>query len=334
MKVIEITASVKEHKSMCISDFLVKWFAGQIQGTNVPYLSLQKKIKVPKRLAPNTEITKEHIIQSVKDGLVFLEQKKVPHLPYTLRGKAKILIGLKNKSLGFEENQIRISKQNILFEDNELVAIDKPESVPSQSTFHVFEDHIKSLLYEYYLNSLKGLKAPYLALCHRLDKDTSGVLLLAKKVSINKGIADIFNKKQIQKTYLALVNNNPQAKIKLQEGQKFEVKGLIKKTPTPKHPFYFSMHPTEGQTSETQFKVLKMTQDKILLECQPITGRSHQIRVHLKSLDLPILGDPFYGLGAKECPRLALHAKALKFIHPQTKKALNIESNTPKLFKI
>lgn len=334
MKVIEISASVKEHRSMCVSDFLVQWFAGQIPGLNLPYMARQKNFKTPKRFAPTTIIEKKHLIDSVRKGLVFVDHKRVPHLPFALKGKTKILVGFENQTLGFPSADFHIKKSDLLFEDEELVALNKSEGLPSQSTFHLFEDHAKSLLYAYYIKNLKGLKAPYLALCHRLDRDTSGVLLLAKKTSINKGMADLFNKKRIQKTYLALVKNNPEALIKLQEGQKFEVKGLIKKTPTAKHPFYFSMDPKEGQTSETQFKVLKLSTDQVLLECSPITGRSHQIRVHLKSLNLPIIGDPFYGLGEKEAPRLALHAHSLKFIHPNTKKALDIQSNVPELFKI
>lgn len=329
MKVIEITTSAQEHKSMCVSDFLVKWFAGQIPGLNLPYMSKQKNFKTPQRFAPATNIEKSHIVTSIKQGLVFVDQKRVPHLPFTLKGKTKILVGFENETLGFPANSFAISKKSILYEDSEIIAIHKPEGLPSQSTFHVFEDHAKALLYEYYLKNLKGIKAPYLALSHRLDRDTSGVLLLTKKTSINKGISDLFSKRQIVKSYLALVKTPQSSSIK----DSFTVKGLITKTPTPKHPFYFSMHPTQGQDSETRFKVLKQNPQYTLLECHPITGRSHQIRVHLKHLGLPILGDPFYGEGAKEFPRLALHSYSLKFTHPHTQALTEIVAPEPKAFQ-
>lgn len=333
MKVIEITASVKEHKSMCVSDFLVRWFAGQISGLNLPYMAQQKNFKTPKRWAPQSSIDPQKIVKSVREGLVFVDQKKVPHLPYPLKGKTKILVAFKNETLGFAENPWALSKKNIVFEDDDLVAINKPHGLPSQSTFHLFEDHAKSLLYEYYLKDLKGVKAPYLALCHRLDRDTSGVLLFAKKQTINKGMSDLFSKRQMDKSYLAVVKV-PETKTNTLTPE-FTVKGLIKKTPTAKHPFYFSMHPSEGQSSETRFKVKDQKEAYTLIECHPITGRSHQIRVHLKHLGLPILGDPFYGEGPKDFPRLALHSLTLNFRHPHTKATINIYAPAPdELMKI
>lgn len=329
MKVIEITANVKEHKSMCVSDFLVHWFSGQVSGMNIPYMAKQKKFKTPERFAPQAVIEKTHIIQSVRSGLVFVDQKRVPHLPYPLKGKTRIIVGFENATLGLASNSYTFTKKNIVFEDQELVAIEKPHDLPSQSTFHVFEDHAKSLLYEYYLKNLKGIKAPYLALCHRLDRDTSGVLLFAKKTSINKGMSDLFANRKIDKSYLAIVRTDQGTKP-LQD--QFIVKGLIKKTPTPKHPFYFSIHPSEGQSSETHFKVLNKNNTYALLQCSPITGRSHQIRVHLKHMGFPIYGDPFYGNGSKEFERLALHSSSLKFIHPTTKKSTEILAKTPQSF--
>ena len=141
-------------------------------------------------------------------------------------------------------------------------------------------------------------------------------------------MAELFGQHKMHKSYFALVKET--------EGQslpkKFSVKGLITKTPTAKHPFYFSMHATQGQFSETQFQVLQKGQDLTLLQCFPLTGRSHQIRVHLKHYGVPILGDPFYGRGAKEFSRLALHSHSLKFKHPLSKADLEILSPLPSSF--
>lgn len=341
MKVIQITTSPHQHKGHCLSVFLPMWFAGTTDGDNPIARGLKYGIK------PEIQITKEDVAHLVRKGLVYLNQKKVPHLPYEIKGKSKIIIGLpddftnelankvnNNKNNSTSKNQemkksASFTKKDIIFEDESMVIINKPSGLPSQSTLNIFEDHALSALMSYYLENNKGIKAPYLNLMHRLDKDTSGLLLFSKKESANKYLTDLFEFRRMSKTYLAMTNKNPNYK----DQQNFTISGLIKKSPQPNMPFYFAMDKNEGQTSETDFKIIKSNEKNFLIECHPKTGRSHQIRVHLKHAELPILGDVFYNPSSKT-PRLMLHAWKLEFKHPISNTLMTIEAPIPNEFKI
>ncbi len=334
MKVIQITTSPHQHKGKCLSEFLPSWFSGQSDGDNPIARGIKYGIK------PQVEITKDDVIHLVRKGFVYLNQKKVPHFPYDIKGKSKIIIGLpddflndkKSKSSKNSDAKIKsasLTKKDIVFEDDSMVVIIKPSGLPSQSTLNIFEDHALSALMSYYLENNKGIKAPYLNLMHRLDKDTSGLLLFSKKESANKYLTDLFEHRRMSKTYLAVALKNPIYK----DLQEFTISGLIKKSPQPNMPFYFTMDDKEGQTSETDFKILKSNEKSFLIECHPKTGRSHQIRVHLKHAGLPILGDIFYNPLFK-APRLMLHAWKLEFKHPISSKLLELEAPTPVEFSI
>lgn len=356
MKVFQITAQAHQHKNQCLSVFLYKWFNGDIEGLNPARQSLQKGKSL------EIKITNEHIVDCVRRGLVYLNQKQVPHLPFPIFGKCKILIAFPDEILGLKKSSFQFQKKDLLFEDDSLVAINKPSGLASQSTLQLFEDHALSCLYAYYLNltlkqKSKGgrppIKAPYLNLMHRLDKDTSGLLMFSKKVSANKALTSLFENRKIQKTYLAISEitidekeNNLGSKTEILDqitsdyffkkaNDSFEVKGLILKTPQENKAFYFSLNKKNGQSSETFFKILKSSQDKqhLLLECSPKTGRSHQIRVHLKTVGFPILGDPFYNKALKN-QNLCLHAWKLNFKHPESSKRIEIQSPIPDSFPL
>ncbi len=334
MKVIQITTSPHQHKNQCLSVFLPMWFSGQSDGDN----PIARGIKYG--IPPEIKIEKEDITTLVRKGLIYLNQKKVPHLPFDIKGKSRIIVGIpddfafeKHKAANKKEGSFKksavLTKKDIVFEDDSMVVINKPSGLPSQSTLNIFENHALSALMSYYLESNKGIKAPYLNLMHRLDKDTSGLLLFSKKESANKYLTDLFEHRRMSKTYLAVTLKNPLYK----KDQEFNVSGLIKKSPQPNMAFYFVMDEKEGQTSETDFKILKSNEKNFLIECHPKTGRSHQIRVHLKHAGLPILGDVFYNPLFK-APRLMLHAWKLEFKHPITEVLLQLEAPIPIEFKI
>lgn len=316
MKVIQISVAAHQHQNMCLSQFLPLWFEGKTPGDNPIARALKYNIPL------QYKFTKEDIAQFVRKGLVYLNSQKVPHLPYQIRGKSKIWIGLPDEWT--QKKSFKLKESDIIFEDQTLVAINKPSGLPSQSTLNIFEDHALSALMAYYMQKNKGIKTPYLNLMHRLDKDTSGLLLFSKKESANKKLTDLFEKRQIQKTYLAVVEKNKD----LKKLDTFSVKGFIQKKPQPHMPFYFAMDEKEGLYSETDFQVLEVREKNYLIQCHPKTGRSHQIRVHLKHIGLPILGDEFYNPTSKE-KRLMLHAWQLAFKHPENQKEMCIKAPPP-----
>ena len=193
-----------------------------------------------------------------------------------------------------------VLKPMLLWEDEWLKAFDKPAGVISSP------EHFKGLL------------------VHRLDKETSGVLLVSKSKKILELMVDLFRQKKVDKTYLALV-----------DGVIREKEGTISSKLAAKHRYqgqtiYGSSK--KGQLAETCWKRVGIGPMATLLECYPLTGRTHQIRVHLKEAGHPILGDLQYGRHFK-CAyrpfRHLLHAYKISFPHPVTGEQIALEAPLP-----
>lgn len=164
-------------------------------------------------------------------------------------------------------------------------------------------------------------------LIHRLDKETSGVLLVGKTKPVLESMIELFREKQVHKTYLALV-----------DGIVKEKKGTIISRLSPKHRFQgqtlYGSGPS-GELAETQWVKVKEGDRATLLECYPITGRTHQLRVHLKEAGHPILGDYHYAKQFKcsyRAHRHLLHAAKILFPHPISKKQVSFTASLPKDF--
>ena len=236
----------------------------------------------------------------------------------------------------------------VLFEDEHLLAINKPPSLlTSPDRYDANRPNIMRLLHEGIEISKpwardRGLT--YLANAHRLDFETSGVLLLAKNKPALVELANQFGSEKPTKIYAALVQGTP-------EEDEFEVDQAI--APHPTHIGLMRIEPKRGKKSRTQFKVLEKFQGYTLLECRPLTGRTHQIRVHLRHLHLSILGDELYRGGKlwlsslkknfrlkpnkEERPlisTMALHAESLSLPHPVTGETISIHAPRPKDFEV
>ncbi len=217
-----------------------------------------------------------------------------------------------------------VKKPNAQFEPSASIILDVPEAkTPAnfQCPKILFEDaHVKVVDKPTGLLSMaKGEYCPeptledFGLLVHRLDRDTSGVVILAKDPETQKFLRNQFQNRKTHKTYLAVVEGHPklpEAKIDLPLARNL------------KHPTTFQVDPN-GKPSVTFYKTLKQSDRYTLLELKPITGRTHQLRVHLKYLGIPILGDRVYGSKSKVLsadktsePRLFLHAKSLEITLP------------------
>lgn len=210
---------------------------------------------------------------------------------------------------------------NIVYEDSSIVVINKPSGLLT----HPRNENDKR---ESVAGWLEG-KYPGAIWAHRLDKDTSGVLLIAKTPEALTYYRQLFHDRKIQKTYVALVY-----------GQLKQDHGIID-APLFKFGTRQSMKPPrEGKTHEraalTEYRVLKNysldTTHYSLLEVRPKTGRTHQIRIHLRSIGHPIVCDPIYAEKSRLCPadlgRLFLHAQKLSFTDMQGK-AMTLEADMP-----
>ncbi|MGZ3772217.1 MAG: RluA family pseudouridine synthase [Pseudobdellovibrionaceae bacterium] len=213
-------------------------------------------------------------------------------------------------------------KLTILFEDDFFLAAEKPAGLPSQPTVDKRRMDFFTLLKKQ-LTDERGSQF-YLGLHHRLDRDTSGVMIFTKTKAANEPLAEMFKKHLIQKTYLCYTKlktcpNEWQIQNHLQEIR----------DPVLKKMKMHSVH-SGGQKAHTLFRKLQTFKKGLLIEAKPLTGRMHQIRVHLAENGLGIFGDDIYPTSSNlQAPRLMLHAFQLEFLHPFTQKLTKITCPPP-----
>jgi len=210
-------------------------------------------------------------------------------------------------------------KPAVLFEDDDLLAISKPPGMLSQQSLDKKRPHVTG-----WIEKELGLKT---FLHHRLDKDTSGVLVLGKSKRVNAGLTEIFREHQLTKIYWAL--SRPQGP----SGDFNVINHIAPVRGEGKKLLRMVAVKSGGWRAETHFRCLEENERFHLVEATPVTGRTHQIRVHLAGVKKPIWGDFLYGGKSTAFPRLMLHAKRLSFVHPITKQELHIEAPVPKDFR-
>src|SRR3989338_4108747 len=188
----------------------------------------------------------------------------------------------------------------IIYEDKWLLVVDKPSGLlvipspkkESRTLTSILNEDLQKRGISYQLHP-----------CHRLDRETSGLIIYAKGKSMQQKMMDEFRQKNIKKTYIAFVSGIP-----------FKPEGEIKK-------------PLEGLTALTGYKVIEKRKDFAIVEINPVTGRTNQIRIHFKSIGHPVLGERKFAFRKDftiKAKRLCLHAQDLKFLHPVTKQYITL----------
>lgn len=209
----------------------------------------------------------------------------------------------------------------ILFRDEDLLAVLKPAGLLSQASLDPRRPHVTRWLEQHL-----GVKA---ALHHRLDKDTSGVLVLGLSKRVNAKLTDLFRDHQMQKTYWALAKPRP-----ADDRAEFRVENHVAPVRDAKKKLLRMVEVRSGGwRAETAFRVLGRAENFDWIEARPKTGRTHQIRIHLAGLKRPIWGDFLYGGKSAAFPRLMLHARELRFHHPITGQELVIQAPAPADFR-
>jgi len=201
----------------------------------------------------------------------------------------------------------------ILHEDAEVLLVDKPAgllSVPGKGP------HLADCL----ITRVQAV-FPYALLVHRLDRDTSGVMIFALTPYAQRHLGLQFEKRMTRKTYVARVWGVPE-----QSSGTIDLPLIVD---WPNRPLQMVCHET-GKAAQTDWRLLKDEGETARVRLSPRTGRSHQLRVHMLSLGHPILGDPFYASGpALDYPRMMLHSEELRFNHPQGGHSTKIRSKAP-----
>ncbi len=208
----------------------------------------------------------------------------------------------------------------VLYEDEHLIAVDKPSGmVVYPAAGHPRGTVINQLVSHCALASFGAPHRP--GIVHRLDEGTSGVLIVAKTDLAYLGLIEQFKRRTIEKMYLALVHG----RVREDEGQ---IEGPIGRDPVRRQ--RMRILPT-GKPAITEFRVRERFSRTTLLEVRPLTGRTHQIRVHLMAIGHAVVGDELYG-SQDGAPRLMLHAWQMKLAHPKTGERLELVAPLPREF--
>ena len=219
----------------------------------------------------------------------------------------------------------------IVFEDEHLLVIDKAAGLVVHPAAGNRDRTLVNALLHHCGDSLSGIGGVARpGIVHRIDKDTSGLMLVAKTDVAHEGLAKQFAAHSIDRRYLAIVSGVPKAPNGTVDAPLARSSANRKKIAV--------VAEGRGKRAVTHWKRLEILRDAALVECRLETGRTHQVRVHMASIGHPLLGDPFYGRSSKthrkllnelDFHRQALHAATLGFTHPVTKHRLSFESGMP-----
>ena len=211
---------------------------------------------------------------------------------------------------------------DILYEDEDVIVVNKARGMVVHPAAGVSRGTLVNALLAHCkdLSGINGALRP--GIVHRLDKDTSGVMIAAKNDTAHRSLAEQIQEKTAKRVYWAILTGN----IREEEGV---IHGAIGRNPKDRQKM--AVVRENGKDATTNFRVLERFGAYTLAECRLMTGRTHQIRVHMAYIGHPVLGDPKYG--TKKCPfsieGQALHSKTLMFTHPRTGEKMEFEAPLP-----
>lgn len=209
----------------------------------------------------------------------------------------------------------------IVYEDNDIIVVNKGYGLLSMGTDKIKDGTAYSLLRDYVKRKDPRNK---LFIVHRLDRDTSGLMMFAKTMQAKEAMQHNWNNMVLERRYVAVITNGP---LDPQEG---EIRSYL--TENAAHEVYSTTEPGKGQLAVTYYRTLRNRGKYSLVELSLATGRKNQIRVHMKEAGHPIAGDRRYGAPASPIHRLALHAQTLRFVHPVSRRDMSFATPVPAAF--
>lgn len=280
----------------------------------------EANVRIDQYLSQKLDLSRSKIQKLIKEDKVLVNEKRV-NASYLIKENDEISVDDHlDYSLDIKGEQIEL---NVVYEDEYLLIVNKESGMVVHPAAGNFEHTLVNALIGRY-EDLPGDKIRP-GIVHRLDKDTSGLMVVAKEEKTMELLSSMIANKEIERKYLAIVD------------------GVIKhETGTIDAPIgrdlnnrqKMAVSDVNSKDAITHFVVLKRFKENTLIECKLETGRTHQIRVHMNYINYPIVNDPVYGRKGK-CTSFGqmLHSYSIKFVHPITKKELNFQVDPPEEFK-
>ncbi len=270
------------------------------------------------------DISRSRIQKLIEDNEILVNNKPI-NKNYKLKENDTILINIEEpKEINILPENIHL---NIVYEDNDVILINKPQNmVVHPANGHYSGTLVNALMYHCKdnLSGINGVMRP--GIVHRIDKDTSGILIVAKNDKAHQSLASQLENHSMTRVYYAIVYNNLKNDT-----------GTID-APIGRHPIdrkKMAVTDKNGKRAVTHYEVLKRFKKYTFIKLKLETGRTHQIRVHMSYIGNPLLGDTVYGKEKQPFKLLGqvLHAKVLGFIHPITNEYMEFETELPQYFK-
>ena len=278
-------------------------------------------------------LSRERLKNLIRSGAVEAEGKALRDPAVKVRGEEALRVVVPEPAQA--HNAPQDIPLTIVFEDEHLLVVDKPAGLVVHPAAGNLDGTLVNALLHHCGGSLSGIGGVARpGIVHRIDKDTSGLLVVAKSDVAHEGLARQFAAHSVDRRYLAIVSGVP----KSSEGM---IDAPLARSPTNRKKIAIVEAKDlnrRGKRAVTHWRRLDVLEDAALVECQLETGRTHQVRVHMASIGHPLVGDPVYGRSGKTHGKLlndlgfhrqALHAAKLGFTHPVTKRALSFTSPVP-----
>jgi 23S rRNA pseudouridine1911/1915/1917 synthase len=293
---------------------------------------------VVQQLSPIRECSRSQVERWIEAGAVSVNGVTVRKPSYRVDPGDTIEVAqLAEPSTSLKPFEFPLS---ILFEDEHLIVIDKPAGISMHPGAGERERTLANAVVQHVGAAQRAVgESDRPGIVHRLDKDTTGVVVIAKSTAVHAALARQFAERSTERTYHVLVYATPRGKREIQRDDSGEVSESIGRHPTKRTLMAIS---ERGKRAVTRWRVIERFTYGVLLQCQLETGRTHQIRVHMNHIGSPVIGDPTYGdfsnlpqplrEAARRFGRQALHAATLAFTHPISAKRLSFSASPPSDF--